>query len=54
MTAEFDELGKKAEQGSQQIQGKAAEHDLEELLKHDIPFDDAVVYVSGPGGVEIF
>lgn len=63
MKRQIEELKRKAEQGSQQLQGEALEIHLESLLRSKFPFDaiepvakgefggDVVQRVIGPGGV---
>lgn len=63
MKRQIEELKRKAEQGSQQLQGEALELHLESLLRAKFPFDtiepvakgefggDVVQRVIGPGGI---
>lgn len=48
-----EELNKKLEQGSQQAQGESLEIELEELLKHNFPFDDIVPVAKGVKGADV-
>lgn len=48
-----EELSKKLEQGSQQAQGESQELELEELLKHNFPFDDIVPVAKGVKGADV-
>lgn len=48
-----EELNKKLEQGSQQTQGESLELELEELLKHNFPFDEIVPVAKGVKGADV-
>ena len=53
MTKQIEELKRKAEQGSQKIQGEVLENELEQLLKNDFPFDEINSVSSGIKGADI-
>jgi len=48
-----EELNKKLEQGSQQLEGESQELELEELLKHNFPFDDIIPVAKGVKGADV-
>jgi len=53
MKKQIDELKRKAEQGSQQMQGEVLELELEESLKEEFPFDDVEPVAKGIKGGDI-
>ena len=53
MRRKIEELKRKADQGSQKIQGEVLELELEELLKNEFPFDDIDPISSGIKGADI-
>ena len=53
MKTQIDELKRKAEQGSQQMQGEVLELELEESLKEEFPFDDIEPVAKGTRGGDI-
>ena len=53
MTEQIENLKRKAEQGSQKIQGEVLEVELEQLLKNDFPFDEIDSVSSGIKGADI-
>lgn len=53
MKKQIDELKRKAEQGSQQMQGEVLELELEESLKEEFPFDDIEPVAKGVKGGDI-
>ena len=53
MKKQIDELKRKAEQGSQQMQGEVLELELEESLKEEFPFDDIEPVAKGIKGGDI-
>ena len=53
MKKQIDELKRKAEQGSQQMQGEVLELELEESLKEEFPFDDIEPVSKGVKGGDI-
>ena len=53
MKTQIDELKRKAEQGSQQMQGEVLELELEESLKDEFPFDDIEPVAKGVKGGDI-
>ena len=53
MRKKIEELQRKAEQGSQQIQGEVLELELEELLGNEFPFDEIVPIAQGVRGGDI-
>ena len=53
MKTQIDELKRKAEQGSQQMQGEVLELELEESLKEEFPFDDIEPVAKGIRGGDI-
>jgi len=53
MKGQIDELKRKAEQGSQQMQGEVLELELEESLKDEFPFDDIEPVAKGVRGGDI-
>jgi hypothetical protein len=53
MTERIEELKKKAEQGSQQIQGEASELDLEESLRIRFPTDSIEPIAKGETGADV-
>ena len=53
MKTQIDELKRKAEQGSQQMQGEVLELELEESLKEEFPFDEIEPVAKGIRGGDI-
>ncbi len=53
MRLQIDELKRKAEQGSQQLQGEVQELDLEMLLKENYPTDIIEPVPKGMGGADV-
>ncbi|HCM36666.1 MAG TPA: DUF2130 domain-containing protein [Candidatus Wildermuthbacteria bacterium] len=53
MRKQIEDLKRKAEQGSQQLQGEAQELDLEELLKDSFPSDNIQPVAKGVGGADV-
>jgi hypothetical protein len=53
MRRQIDDLKRKAEQGSQQLQGEAGEGELESLLRASFPYDDISVISQGVRGADI-
>jgi hypothetical protein len=53
MTRKIDELKRRAEQGSQQIQGEALEVELENSLRQSFPIDDFAPVNKGARGADI-
>ena len=53
MRNQIEELKKKAEQGSQKIQGEVLELELEGVLKEEFPFDEINPVPSGIKGADI-
>ena len=53
MKKQIDELKRKSEQGSQQMQGEVLELELEESLKEEFPFDDVEPIAKGIKGGDI-
>ncbi len=53
MRGQIEELKRKAEQGSQKIQGEVLELELEQLLKDEFPFDEINSVSSGIRGADI-
>ena len=53
MKKQIDELKRKAEQGSQQMQGEVLELELEESLKEEFPFDNIEPVAKGIKGGDI-
>ena len=53
MKTQIDELKRKADQGSQQMQGEVLELELEESLKEEFPFDDIEPVAKGTRGGDI-
>jgi hypothetical protein len=53
MKKQIDELKRKAEQGSQQMQGEVLELELEESLKEEFPFDEIEPVAKGIKGGDI-
>ncbi|MFQ5714193.1 MAG: DUF2130 domain-containing protein [Candidatus Scalinduaceae bacterium] len=53
MKKQIDELKRKAEQGSQQMQGEVLELELEKSLKEEFPFDDIEPVAKGARGGDI-
>ena len=53
MRGQIDDLKRKAEQGSQKIQGEVLELELEQLLKGEFPFDEVDSVSSGVKGADI-
>lgn len=53
MTRTIEDLKRKAEQGSQQIQGEAVEVELEVVLSHAFPLDGIVPVAKGVRGADI-
>lgn len=52
MRKQIDELKRKAEQGSQQIQGEVLELQIEEMLKQEFPFDNIEPVPKGIKGAD--
>ncbi len=50
---QIDDLKRKAEQGSQQLQGEVLELDLESLLRENFPFDSVDPVPKGVAGADI-
>jgi hypothetical protein len=50
---QLEEARRKAEQGSQQLQGEVQELDLEEFLKENFPFDDIQPVQKGVRGADV-
>ena len=48
-----DELARKLEQGSQQLQGEVLELELEEVLKAEFPYDEIMPVPKGVSGADI-
>jgi hypothetical protein len=53
MRKQIEELKRKAEQGSQKIQGEVLELELEDALKREFPFDSIEPIASGTKGADI-
>lgn len=53
MTAQIDELKRKAEQGSEQIQGEIQELELEDILRQKFPFDEISPVSKGIKGADV-
>lgn len=53
MKKQIDELKRKSEQGSQQIQGEVLELQLEEQLRKEFPFDEIIPVPKGVKGGDI-
>jgi hypothetical protein len=53
MRTQIEELKRKAEQGSQKIQGEVLEIELERILKEEFPFDEINPVASGVRGGDI-
>jgi len=53
MRKQIDDLKRKAEQGSQQVQGEVLELELEELLGSEFPFDEIIPIAKGVRGGDI-
>jgi hypothetical protein len=53
MLRQIDELKRKAEQGSQQLQGEVQEIDLEESLRRAFPLDDVAAVSKGVFGADV-
>jgi len=53
MLKQIDELKRKAEQGSQKIQGEVLELEIEEMLKDEFPFDKIEPVSSGVKGADV-
>jgi len=53
MRKQIDDLKRKAEQGSQKMQGEILELELEETLKEDFPFDEIEPVSSGVKGADV-
>jgi len=53
MRRQIEDLKRKAEQGSQKIQGEVLEVELEQSLKNEFPFDDIDSVSSGVKGADI-
>jgi hypothetical protein len=53
MTRTIDDLKRKAEQGSQQTQGEAAQMELDAILRAAFPFDDIAPVNKGVRGADI-
>ena len=53
MRRQIEDLKRKAEQGSQKIQGEVLEAELEQSLKNEFPFDDIESVSSGVKGADI-
>ena len=53
MLKQIDELKRKAEQGSQKIQGEVLELEIEEMLKDEFPFDKIEPVASGVKGADV-
>jgi len=53
MRRQIDDLKRKAEQGSQKIQGEVLELEIEEMLKEEFPFDKIEPVPSGLKGADV-
>lgn len=53
MKKQIDELKRKAEQGSQKIQGEVLEEDLENILKANFPHDEIEPVPNGKRGADV-
>jgi hypothetical protein len=53
MLRQIEELKRKAEQGSQQLQGEVQEIDLEESLRRAFPLDDVAAVSKGAFGADV-
>ncbi len=53
MRRQIDDLKRKAEQGSQKIQGEVLELEIEKMLKEDFPFDKIEPVSSGVKGADV-
>lgn len=53
MQKKIEELQKKAEQGSQQLQGEVLELHLEEMLRREFPMDDVRAVPKGESGADL-
>src|SRR5207237_4363428 len=53
MLRQIEELRRKAEQGSQQLQGEVQEIDLEESLRRAFPLDDVAEVSKGAFGADV-
>jgi hypothetical protein len=53
MRKQIEELKRKAEQGSQQLQGEAGEGELESILRGSFPMDDITGIAQGVRGADI-
>ena len=53
MRKQIDDLKRKAEQGSQQLQGEVQELDLEEYLTENFPFDEIEPVAKGVRGADV-
>lgn len=53
MLKTIEELKRKAQQGSQQLQGEVLELELEELLKKEFPYDEIIPISKGIQGADI-
>src|SRR4051812_23564008 len=53
MTRQIEELKRKAEQGSQQLQGEVLELELETLLRHEFPLDVIEPVAKGQLGADV-
>ena len=53
MLKQIDDLKRKAEQGSQQLQGEVLELELEEILKANFPFDQIEPVAKGKRGADL-
>lgn len=53
MRRQIEDLKRKADQGSQQLQGEAGEAELEATLRATFPFDDVTPVAQGVRGADI-
>src|SRR6266542_1333783 len=53
MRRQIEDLKRKAEQGSQQLQGEAGEEELETMLRAAFPFDDITPVAQGIRGADL-
>src|SRR6185503_10765613 len=53
MRRQIEDLKRKADQGSQQLQGEAGEDQLEAILRHAFPMDDITAIGQGVRGADV-
>ncbi|OHA28620.1 MAG: hypothetical protein A3F51_02680 [Candidatus Taylorbacteria bacterium RIFCSPHIGHO2_12_FULL_45_16] len=53
LKTQLEDAHRKAEQGSQQLQGEAKELDLEKFLKESFPYDDIIPVPKGVRGADV-